>query len=384
MAQDKGYHTGLIFLDLSKAFDLVNHTILLRKCKQAGFGAALLGLLESFLTDRKQFVCYDESSSETLSLPRLGVPQGSILGPLLFTIFLNSLPTAIDDTQCSIHCYADDVTIWYSHRDPKVIEETLQFALARSVNWFSNNQLLLNKGKSKVMVVRPLRQTTPTDILLHVENGESMEVVSQFCLLGVTIDDQLCFKAPTSRLCSNLGWMISKIKRLRSALSFKETTTLIHAFVLSRIRYCLPVYYCAASDTDFKRVSVMYKRTLRILLRVKDPRYPSTALYENSRFPPVRTLASSALATLAHKIAHHIAPSYLNVFFDSGTAHRTTRQTDSNKLFVPFRFKTSTCQKRSISLALAHTWNHLPEVLRNETNPKRFENKLASLQSHTG
>ena len=148
---DQGKLTGAVFIDLQKAFDTVEHSVLLSKLPFYGVTGNELMWIESYLSGRFQYVHYDNVKSE-LQLVKFGVPQGSILGPLLFLIQINDLVKMVDG--CRIQMYADDTVIYTSHRDIKVIENTLSTNMTVIKNWLDKNRLIINlkKGKTESML----------------------------------------------------------------------------------------------------------------------------------------------------------------------------------------------------------------------------------------
>jgi Retron-type reverse transcriptase len=135
-------HTTLV--DLSKAFDSVNHKILLKKMWQYGMRSTVLSLIESYLKDRKQMVDFNNVRSSALNVTR-GAPQGSILGPLLFVIYVNDLPYQI---QCKSVLYADDTTFLIAGKDVDTLKSQSEEHLRAAGNWFQNNELKLNEDKT--------------------------------------------------------------------------------------------------------------------------------------------------------------------------------------------------------------------------------------------
>ena len=146
---DNGLLTGGIFLDLSKAFDLIDHTILKKKLSAVGLSNNALDWFDNYLDGRSQSVCVNGSTSEVLSL-RSGVPQGSVLGPLLFIIFINDLPSCI--TKSKIVLYADDTALFFAHKDTKTIESVLQQELNAVADWLHQNNLVINCSKTNIVL----------------------------------------------------------------------------------------------------------------------------------------------------------------------------------------------------------------------------------------
>ena len=140
---DRGLHTGMILIDLQKAFDTINYDILLEKMEHMNFSPETICWFKSYLSNRSFIVNVDSSFSEPADL-NCGVPQGSILGPLLFLIYINDLPQAVED--CAIRLYADDTCISFTHKNVNVIEDKLNKDFNLLCDWFLDNKLSIHFG----------------------------------------------------------------------------------------------------------------------------------------------------------------------------------------------------------------------------------------------
>lgn len=184
--------TGLGFIDYKKAFDLIDHQLLLTKLKVLGVKETFLPLFLDYLSGKSQYVNIDGCHSPKRSVT-LGVPQGSILGPILFLVFINDLPEALQ--HCAADIYADDTTISHSahyQAAPNAGSEGLQEDIVEVLNWSSSNKMLLNESKTKSMLVtgkRFVKKKEHSILQLRLKSSEVNQVHSHK-LLGVTIDSQ--------------------------------------------------------------------------------------------------------------------------------------------------------------------------------------------------
>ena len=184
---DKQKATGALFIDLKKAFDLVDHECLLYKLEHYGIRGQALCWFQNYLTNRTQRVKYADELSPSCML-NYGVPQGSVLGPLLFVLHINDLP------KCVFSMYADDTVIYFSSSNTGDIVETLQNDLDRVAQWMISSRLVLNEVKTKVMFFgtkQKLGLFGDINIQLH---GKQVERVPKFSYLGVMLDEQISWK----------------------------------------------------------------------------------------------------------------------------------------------------------------------------------------------
>ena len=196
---DKGLVTCSIFLDLSKAFDSVSHNILLRKMERYGLKGPALKMFESYLSQRYQFVSLNNVKS-VLSLIEYGVPQGSILGPLLFLIYINDLPEA---TNFFIKLYADDTYLCTKNESIQELENEVNAGLENVYNWLASNKLTLNFKKSKFMITT--RKRCAKDDFSVKLRGVNLERCESYKYLGVFFDEKLNWESHVAYVCKKIS-----------------------------------------------------------------------------------------------------------------------------------------------------------------------------------
>ena len=202
---DVKYLLIYIYIDISKAFDTLNHSILLGKLQYYGVTGASLSLLDNYLSDRCQYVEYNDHRSNTLPITT-GVPQGSVLGPLLFLIYINDLSMVSD--VFNMLMYADDTTL-YCNIDQNVSEEVINNELSKVSQWLAANKLSINVTKTKYMVFHLHKKVvTCPDLQL---NGNKIERVTQFNFLGLILQSNLSCQSYIIESVKN-NWYIISIK----------------------------------------------------------------------------------------------------------------------------------------------------------------------------
>ena len=222
---------GTVLIDLSKAFDLIDHNLLIAKLSAYGFDILSLNFLASYLCGRKQRIKLNGIFSvweDILS----GVPQGSILGPILFNIFINDLFLFIES--CDVCNYVDDNTLSALKDNYDEVKKELDIDLRNVKNWFTDNCMIMNEGKCHVMFLSK-HVTYPKEFVV---NYIELQVEDYVELLGVIIDKNLNFSRHLEKLCKSAKFKLMTLKRLRPFISEKKALLLAKTFICSQFNYC--------------------------------------------------------------------------------------------------------------------------------------------------
>ena len=228
-----------IFLDLSKAFDrpTINHKILLHKLNHYGIRGTALNWFMSYLTGRTQQVCYNGVASSNINEINLSVPQGSILGPLLFIIYVNDFPNCLKyGTSLS---FADDTSIFISGKTARTLFDKGNDELCNIDNWLVANKLSLNANKTKCVHFKTANSKTPPSDLNLVIRNVIIERVSSVRVLGTIIHENLSWKEHMLALKSKLRATLGAVIRVKPYLNKHFLLSIYHSLVISRIRYCI-------------------------------------------------------------------------------------------------------------------------------------------------
>ena len=227
---DKGGFAGALLMDLSKAFDCLNHELLIAKLSAYVFSPNALRLIHSYLSERKQRVKIDGSFT-TWRETMIGVPQGSVLGPLLFNIYLNDLFMVVKDAQ--ICNYADDTTIYACDSNIEGVIATLESDALKIAEWFQNNCIKLNEDKCHLMVFGD----KSNDVSLNIGRITIKESTEEK-LLGVILDKRLYFKQQIKSICKKAGQKLYALSRISCFLDIDKLKRIMKAFILSQFNYC--------------------------------------------------------------------------------------------------------------------------------------------------
>jgi hypothetical protein len=204
--------TGICLLDISKCFDTINHDILLEKLKYYGILNKQHDWFTSYLHDRSQVVVCNNSLSDIANVS-IGVPQGSVLGPILFLIFSNDLPNNVYSGSCNM--FADDTILYVNGSNMSEVENKLQTCVNEATKWFNGNKLLLNANKSNSMVIDPFIRKKEQNICNIVIDQNCIENIDNALYLGLLIDNKLSWTDQINKICKTLGMKIADLKRAK-------------------------------------------------------------------------------------------------------------------------------------------------------------------------
>ena len=254
---------GLLFVDFEKAFDVINHSLLLRKLQLYKLSPELIHLILSFLSDRKQLVMVNENSSDLMPV-RHGVPQGSVLGPILFSIYVNDLPCFV---KCKCEMFADDTSLCSSNSDSCRLTSDLQVNIDRLIDWTQLNHMSLNAHKTKCMYVsaRQKRQKMKTNFEpLYIDN-RIVEEVNSHKILGVIIDKDLTWTDHVMSLGKRLSTKLLQLSKIKNFLDNHSRKLFFCGHVLPLIDYASTLWD-SCSETNLKFLHRLYKRALKLVL----------------------------------------------------------------------------------------------------------------------
>ena len=270
-------HTLGIFCDLSKAFDVIDHKILLYKLHNMGVRGLALNWFESYLSNRKQYVEIENTKSNIKEIKH-GVPQGSVLGPLLFLVYVNDINTKYDNNTL---CFADDTTIFVTSSNPNELFLKANENLNKSYDWFCANKLKLNIKKTNYMIISPHKQNLSNNFVLKIGN-ECVSQVTSTKFLGINIDEKLNWTAHLSTINKRISHSLMAIRQVKHYLPLSSLKTLYFSLIHPHLLYGI-IAWGNAKQTHIKRTQILQKRALRYITQSHynahtDPLYKATKI----------------------------------------------------------------------------------------------------------
>ena len=358
-AIDQQCYVGAVFFDLRKAFDRVWHRGLLAKLQRSGVSGEALKWFQSFLVGRRQAVTVDGSVSDFASL-HAGVPQGAILSPLLFSIYMNDICTAVSE---NINLFADDTSLYVTDRSAALLPDRLQRAIDGVSTWFSTWLLSVNTLKSAVMVLRSAKMPpVPLDVSI---DGQMLPQVSTHRHLGLVVDEHLTWSAHVQSVTAKVSQRLGLLWRLRNRLSGLVLRELYTTCIRPVIEYS-SVVWSGISSTDSVKLERLNRKAARLISNTKC----------RSDTPHDILLARAGLQELSHRrhlfqvlftyrFVHTDLPSHivegLSHWLPDSTSQRSYLLRRQKTLRLPRAHKN--ILKRSPLYSAFSFWNSLPTSL---------------------
>ena len=371
-ASDANQLTGALLIDLSKAFDTIDHDILLKKLDYYGIRGVANDWLRSYLHDRKMYTKVNSTKSGVANC-NIGCPQGSILGPWCFCTFINDIHLMLEKTKSII--YADDTTLYYSHHNPNRIIETLQKEAMNLMKWLCTSKLSINLGKTQFILFN-LKSKQLGQLMTFKIADVVIERVSFAKCLGLILDDRLNWKENSNALCSKLNSCKYLLNCVKHTLDESELKLLYNAHFQSHLMYGMSLWGPMIDSKDKDRIHKLQKKTIRILTNSKINTH-TDPLFQRLHIMKLSELIDLELCKFAHLSNLNILPKSIQKLFPE--RQRVQNRRITRNMNVSIGKHTDKHYNKSFLVKSISLWLKLPQELRLKTSINSFKNSYKKL-----
>ena len=364
----------LVLLDLSAAFDTVDYSCLLHTLQQLGIEGTAWQWFNSYLKGRSQTIRINGVKSDPAMLD-CGVPQGSVLGPVLFTIYTSSLGALLRHNCIDYHLYADDSQLYVSCKvqDINNTIARMESCLLLVQAWMSHHHLKMNNDKTEVLLI----SSKPMSKKLHVPSlqvsNHSINLTSSAKCIGVVMDSYISMEAHISSVCRTAYHQLRNISQLKRYLDSESLECMVHAFVTTKLDYCNSLF-AGLPSSQINRLQSVQNTAARILTNTH--KYDNiTPVLHSLHWLPIYQRIKFKTLVIIYKTLNNLAPRYLEDLIDPYTPSRTLRSSHQSYIRVPFT-NSNLVKNCAFSVNGPASWNTLPEDIRFAETITIFKSKL--------
>lgn len=369
-AIDQGNIVSTVFLDLTKAFDLVNHEILITKLERYKFSHNTLLWFTSYLSNRTQQVSVSGKLSQPLEI-KSGVPQGSVLGPLLFLLYINDLPLCVNF--CSTDMFADDTTLSTNSSSPETLADNLNRDLENVASWCKDNAMSISVEKTKSMVISTKQKLKSHKIQIPdiIVNDSKIQHTSNEKLLGVQIDHTLSWDHHIDSILKKCNSLLYLLCRIKKYLNLQNRVLYFNAYILPHLDFCSAVWG-SSNQESLNKLLLFQKRAARIILDLPYDT-PSDDLFRQLKWMKIHERIIYQKAIQMYKCMNNMCPDYLTSSFKlTNSVHNLNlRSTENNMLYIP-KPRTELYRK-SFAYSGSKIWNSLPNNVKKSKTLNEFK-----------
>ena len=362
LALDESNIIGVVFIDFQKAFDCINHTVLKDKLHYIGITGSFYDWLLNYLENRKQFVTVNGSNSELLEIDT-GVPQGSLLGPRLYSIYSNDLPGATKNA--SVEMFADDTTAFCIGKTVDEVLSNIQKAIADINKWAKDNFMTIHPAKTELMLLSKSKFIGPLQKICLGPN--ELSFVSKATCLGIHIDNKLSWSQHVKTLSKRFSARVKKPKHLKG-LDNHILESIYFKGIIPSITYSIALW---GSSKLLQTLEDIHIRAARFIFNIKESTL-NTEVLAKTKWKSLSYIYKKRIATLTYQAFYNRAPAGINSLFTKQSPLRNLR--DGLKLYV--QRPRSDFLRSSFSHRASLLWNNLPMYLKSKPNVVSFKSAL--------
>jgi hypothetical protein len=381
---DKKSKAVLLLLDLSAAFDTVKHASLLKKLQtQYGIKDTALSWFKSYLADRSTSVKIGDARSKPIDV-EIGVPQGSILGPLLFIMYTKELQMIAEKYGLGIHLFADDTQI-YTCFKPETYDEVvkkIQDCVSEIKQWMRQNFLKLNAGKTEILILRNKVDRTPGPTAMAIEKSESpilqaeeIQSTTSARNLGIWLDPTLSMSSHISKVVQACNLQLLNLWRIAKKLPKQLKIKLVHTLIHSRLDYGNALLY-GATEKDISRLQRVQNSAVRFIYGTRKWR-GVTQKRKDLHFLPIKSRIIFKICLMTYKSINGQAPSYISDLVPLRKPKIKTVRADEDHTLLQKSFTHKyKSTSRAFSICAPKLWNELPRRVREAESVSMFKKLL--------
>ena len=359
---DESEIIGVVFIDFQKAFDCVNHTVLMDKLHSIGISGSFYKWLLNYLENRKQFVTVNGFNSELLEIDT-GVPQGSLLGPRLYSIYSNDLPGAA--TNASVEMFADDNTVFCIGNTVDEVLSKIRKAIADLNKWARNNFMTIHPAKTELMLLSKTKFIGPLQKICLGPN--ELSFVSKATCLGIHIDNKLSWSPHVKSLSKRFSARVKKLKHLKG-FDNRILESIYFKGIIPSIAYSIALW---GSSKSLQTLEDIHIGAARFIFNIKESTL-STEVLAATKWKSLSYIYKKRISTISYQAFYNTAPAGINSPFTKRSPLSSLR--DNLKLYV--QRPKSDFLRSSFSHRASILWNNLPLYLKSKPNIVSFNTAL--------